>query len=96
MARAGGGYTRAVTIAKVVLPLLESDLVDIMFATRNGTLAETEVKFSKGSACCVILASGGYPRAYKKGLPIEGLDARGRLPGSGVEVRLHAPLRAKR
>ena len=51
---------------QVVLPLLESDLVDIMFATRNGTLAETEVKFSKGSACCVILASEGYPQKYEK------------------------------
>ena len=39
-----------------------------------------------GASCCLILASGGYPRAYKKGLPIEGLDARGQLPGSGVEV----------
>ena len=55
---------------QVVLPLLESDLVDIMFATRNGTLAETEVKFSKGSACCVILASEGYPQKYEKGFEI--------------------------
>ena len=55
---------------QVVLPLLESDLVDIMFATRNGTLAETEVKFSKGAACCVILASEGYPVKYEKGFEI--------------------------
>ena len=55
---------------QVVLPLLESDLVDIMFATRNATLAETEVKFSKGSACCVILASEGYPQKYEKGFEI--------------------------
>lgn len=55
---------------QVVLPLLESDLVDIMLATRNGTLAETEVKFSDGTACCVIMASGGYPERYEKGFEI--------------------------
>lgn len=55
---------------QVVLPLLESDLVDIMFATRNGTLAETSVKFSNGAACCVIMASGGYPEEYEKGFEI--------------------------
>ncbi len=55
---------------QVVLPLLESDLVDIMFATRNGTLAETPVHFSDGAACCVILASGGYPAKYEKGFEI--------------------------
>lgn len=55
---------------QVVLPLLESDLVDIMFATRNGTLADTEVKFSSGAACCVIMASMGYPEKYEKGYEI--------------------------
>lgn len=55
---------------QVVLPLLESDLLTIMQATTNGTLAETEVKFSSRHACCVILASNGYPESYKKGLPI--------------------------
>lgn len=55
---------------QVVLPLLESDLVDIMFATRNGTLEDTEVKFSDGSACCVIMASSGYPEMYEKGFEI--------------------------
>ncbi len=52
---------------QVVLPLLESDLLTIMQATTNGTLAETEVKFSGKSACCVIMASEGYPVEYKKG-----------------------------
>ena len=52
---------------QVVLPLLESDLLTIMQATTNGTLAETEVKFSEKSACCVIMASEGYPVEYKKG-----------------------------
>ncbi len=60
---------------QVVLPLLESDLLTIMQATTNGTLAETEVKFSEKSACCVIMASEGYPVEYKKGfemtIPVE-------------------------
>ena len=55
---------------QVVLPLLESDLLTVMQATTNGTLAETEVKFSGKSACCVILASEGYPTHYEKGFPI--------------------------
>lgn len=55
---------------QVVLPLLESDLLDIMIATTNGTLDKTEVKFSDKSACCVIMASGGYPLKYDKGYSI--------------------------
>ena len=55
---------------QVVLPLLESDLLTIMQACRNGTLAETEVKFSDGAACCVIMASDGYPEHYEKGFAI--------------------------
>ena len=52
---------------QVVLPLLESDLLTVMQATTNGTLAETEVKFADKHACCVILASAGYPQSYQKG-----------------------------
>ncbi len=55
---------------QVVLPLLESDLLTVMQATTNGTLAETEVKFSEGSACCVIVASNGYPQKYQSGFPL--------------------------
>ncbi|NCC67991.1 MAG: phosphoribosylamine--glycine ligase [Clostridia bacterium] len=55
---------------QVVLPLLESDLVDIMLATGNGTLAQTPVSFSKGAACCVIMASEGYPQKYERGFEI--------------------------
>ncbi len=55
---------------QVVLPLLESDLLTVMQATTNGTLGETEVKFSDRHACCVILASNGYPTAYQKGFEI--------------------------
>ena len=59
--------------------LLESDLLKVMTACTEGTLADTEVKFSDGAAACVILASGGYPVAYEKGKPITGL-VDGQLP----------------
>ena len=55
---------------QVVLPLLESDLLTVMQSVTNGTLAETEVKFSNGSSCCVILASKGYPVKYESGYEI--------------------------
>ena len=55
---------------QVVLPLLESDLLTVMQATANGTLADVEVKFSDKSACCVIMASKGYPSAYESGCPM--------------------------
>ncbi len=55
---------------QVVLPLLENDLFDIMVACANGTLDKTEVKFKKDSACCVIMASNGYPQKYESGFPI--------------------------
>ena len=55
---------------QVVLPLLESDLLTVMQATTNGTLSQTEVRFAKKHACCVITASAGYPEAYEKGHPI--------------------------
>ncbi len=56
--------------AQVVLPLLESDLLTVMRACTEGTLAETEVRFSDKHACCVITASEGYPVSYQKGFPI--------------------------
>ena len=63
---------------QVVLPLLESDLLTIMMATAEGRLAEVPVKFSDKSACCVIVASKGYPVKYENGfaisLPADGED----------------------
>ena len=56
---------------QVVLPLLESDLLTIMQATANGTLGECEVKFADRHACCVIMASKGYPTKYDKGFAID-------------------------
>ena len=55
---------------QVVLPLLESDLLTVMQAVTNGTLSDVEVKFADKSACCVILASNGYPSSYAKGFEI--------------------------
>ena len=60
---------------QVVLPLLKSDLLTIMQACENGTLADTEVEFSDGAACCVVIASGGYPEKYEKGKVITLNDA---------------------
>lgn len=55
---------------QVVLPLLESDLLTVMQSVTNETLAEIQVKFSNKNACCVIMASNGYPSAYEKGYEI--------------------------
>ena len=55
---------------QVVLPLLESDLLTIMKATAEGKLAESEVKWRDGNACCVVLASRGYPTKYEKGFSL--------------------------
>ena len=52
---------------QVVLPLLESDLLTVMQAVTAGKLSETEVKFSEKHACCVVMASKGYPTKYDKG-----------------------------
>ncbi len=59
---------------QVVLPLLKSDLLDVMISCTNGTLADTSVEFEQKSAACVVLASGGYPQNYEKGKQIYGLE----------------------
>lgn len=56
---------------QVVLPLLESDLLTIMQAVTSGTLDKAEVKFADKNACCVIMASEGYPVKYEKGFEIK-------------------------
>lgn len=60
---------------QVVLPLLKSDLAEIMVACANGTLTPDLVEWSDKAAVCVVMASGGYPASYKKGIPITGLKA---------------------
>ncbi len=56
---------------QVVLPLLKSDLLDIMLACADGTLSEDMVRFSDESACCVVMASDGYPKKYSTGFEIK-------------------------
>ena len=70
--------------AQAVLPLLESDLFDIMRHVTAGTLAEADVRFAQGASCCVVLASGGYPEMYQTGKRIEGLAEADALPGVNV------------
>ena len=55
---------------QVVLPLLKSDLLTIMQAVTDERLADVEVEFSDGAACCVVVASDGYPGSYEKGRPL--------------------------
>ena len=55
---------------QVVLPLLKTDLLSVMMATTNGTLKDTKVEFDTKNACCVILASKGYPQTYQTGYVI--------------------------
>ena len=55
---------------QVVLPLLKSDLLTVMQAVTDERLAETPVEFSDGAACCVVVASEGYPGSYEKGKPL--------------------------
>ena len=73
---------------QVVLPLLESDLLTVMEATAKGTLSNTEVVFSDKYACCVVLASKGYPKKYETGFPItvpSDLDAEVFVAGAKLE-----------
>ncbi len=60
---------------QAVLSLLESDLLDILLACRDKTLAQADIRWRSNAACCLVLASGGYPGSYDKGYPITGLDA---------------------
>ena len=69
---------------QVVLPLLETDLLEIMLAVEEKRLAQTDIVFSGKSAACVILASGGYPGAYQTGYAIAGLDADGQVADATV------------
>ena len=73
---------------QVVLPLLKSDLLTVMRAVSDGTLADTAVEFSDGAACCVVMASNGYPGAYEKGAVItvdEGIEAEVFVAGAALK-----------
>lgn len=64
---------------QVVLPRMKSDLVDVLVASAEGRLDEIKVDWYDYKAVCVVMASGGYPGSYEKGLPIEGLDKAGKM-----------------
>ena len=59
---------------QVILPRMQSDLLDTIIATTQGKLGETDIEFDDEVRCCVVLASGGYPESYEKGKEIFGLD----------------------
>ena len=69
---------------QVVLPMLETDLLEIMLAISDHRLADLDIKWSFGSCACVVMASGGYPLSYPKGLEITGLDEKGQVEGAEV------------
>ncbi|NLG37544.1 MAG: phosphoribosylamine--glycine ligase [Clostridiales bacterium] len=77
-ARLGDPETQA------MLPLLETDLVDIIEAIREERLADCKIEWSAKSAVTVVMASGGYPGSYRRGLPITGIEAAQSLPGVTV------------
>jgi phosphoribosylamine---glycine ligase len=69
---------------QVYLTRLESDLVELLNASVDGTLASTPMRWSPFASVCVVMASGGYPGTYSKGKPIQGLEAAAALPNTKV------------
>ena len=69
---------------QVVLPMLETDLLEIMDAVENQKLSDLSIEWKKGACACVILASGGYPEKYETGKEISGLDDMGQTAGAAV------------
>jgi phosphoribosylamine--glycine ligase len=61
-----------------ILSMLDTDLMDIFQACVNGTLYQVDIRWKEGAACCIVLASGGYPVQYQSGYPISGLEEAGR------------------
>ena len=68
--------------AQVVLPRLKTDLIDIIDAVFNETLDSIKIEWEEKSTACVVMASGGYPVKYKKGIKINGLDSNGQINGA--------------
>lgn len=69
---------------QVVLPRLQTDLLDIVDAVIDEKLDELDIQWSTDSAACVVMASGGYPGSYQKGIEIKGLDENGQVDGATV------------
>lgn len=70
--------------AQVVLPRLKTDLIDICEAVIDEKLSEIDIEWYDGAAACVVMASGGYPLSYKKGIEMFGLDNSGQVEGATV------------
>ena len=70
--------------AQVVLPRLKTDLVDICEAVIDERLSDLDIEWYDGAAACVVMASGGYPVSYKKGIEMFGLDENGQVEGATV------------
>ena len=69
---------------QVVLPLLDTDIVDIFEAIWNENLDKLDIKWKNEYASCVIMASGGYPKKYETGIEISGLDEKGQVDGAFI------------
>ena len=69
---------------QVVLPMLDADLYEIFEAVYNHELDKADIKWHKGSCACVVMASGGYPESYPKGLEMNGFDEKGQVEGCFV------------
>ncbi len=69
---------------QVVLPMLDGDLADIMLKIYNHDLKSAKIDWKQGFCSCVVMASGGYPQSYPKGLAISGLDEKGQVDGAFV------------
>lgn len=70
--------------AQVVLPRLRTDIIDIMDAVIDGRLDKIDIAWKPGAAACVVMASGGYPGPYDKGIKISGLSEKGQVNGAAV------------
>ncbi len=69
---------------QVILPRLKTDFVEILEAVVDGKLEQQPIEWSEEACACVVMASGGYPLSYRKGIEITGLDENGQIPGAAV------------
>lgn len=86
---------------QVVLPRLKTDLVEILTAVAEERLSELDIQWSEKACACVVMASGGYPGSYPKGIEIHGLDENGQAPGAfvfhaGTKLEAGAPPEERR
>lgn len=70
--------------AQVVLPRLKTDILDIIDAVIDERLDEIDIEWSDDCSACVVMASGGYPESYKKGIEMFGMDENGQVEGATV------------